>query len=553
MTSMTGGEALAKQLSAIGVRHVFGVPGVQLDWAVDGLAQLGGEIAFVVPRHEQAATYMADGYARTTGRVGVAMVVPGPGVLNAGAGLATAYACSSRVLFLAGQIPSPFIGRGLGMLHEIRDQSAVIDAVTKARLLCRSPDEIASSIRAAFDDLHTGTPRPVAVEVPPDVLSASTARSIEAWTRPPVPAPDESQVAAAARLLAGARFPVIVAGGGVLASGGTEELRLLAERLQAPVVMSENGNGALDARHSLALSALAGRALFPHADVVLGVGTRFIDGRGQSLVDGSKKRLILVNTERADLGKPRSPEVAIECEARTALAAIADALGGHTPRNDGTGSARKVREWCEAQIAPIEPQAGYIRTLREAIPDDGILVCDLTQVGYLANIAYPVRRPRTLITPGYQGTLGFGWATALGASVGNPDKAVVCVSGDGGFGWNLQELATAGKYNLPVVAVVFNDSAFGNVKRLQVDQFGRQLGVDLHNPDFVKLAQAFGLDGTRVSTPEALARTLRESIQARKPFVIEVKVSEMPSPWHLLRPTYAPPAPPPPNPLGEAA
>jgi acetolactate synthase-1/2/3 large subunit len=384
-------------------------------------------------------------------------------------------------------------------------------------------------------------------------LSASTGKSIEAWTPPPAPKPDEAQVAAAAKRLAGARFPVIVAGGGVLASGAAAEIRLLAERLQAPVVMSENGNGALDARHPLALSALAGRALLPHADVVLGVGTRFIDGRGQPLVDGSKKGLILVNTERADLGRPRSPEVGIECDARTALAAIVDALGRHGARVDRSTDARKLREWCDSQVASIEPQASWIRSLREAIPDDGILVCDLTQIGYLANIAYPVRVPRTLITPGYQGTLGFAWPTALGASVGNPDKAVVCVAGDGGFGWNLQELATAGKYDLPVVAVIFNDASFGNVKRLQVDQFGRQLGVDLHNPDFVKLAQAFGLDATRVSTPQALAHALRDALQARKPFLIEVKVSEMPSPWHLLRPTYAPPAPPPPNPLGEPA
>src|SRR3990172_8810167 len=176
--TLTGGQSLAQQLSRAGIGHVFGVPGVQLDWAVDGLASLAGAIGYIVPRHEQATAYMADGYARSTGHVGVCMVVPGPGVLNAGAGLATAYACCSRVLLVAGQIPSAMIGRGLGMLHEVRDQSRIIASVTKWNTLARDADGVAQAVREALNQLYMGTPRPVAVEIPPDVLSGRTARPV---------------------------------------------------------------------------------------------------------------------------------------------------------------------------------------------------------------------------------------------------------------------------------------------------------------------------------------------------------------------------------------
>lgn len=219
-------------------------------------------------------------------------------------------------------------------------------------------------------------------------------------------------------------------------------------------------------------------------------------------------------------------------------------------RASRSGEVERVREWCDLQIARIEPQLAWVRALRAAIPEDGILVSELTQVGYLAGIAYPVTSPRSFITPGYQGTLGYGWATALGAAIGNPTRPVVSIAGDGGFGWNLQELATARSHGLRAVAVVFNDSAFGNVKRMQLGQFGRTLGADLVNPDFVKLAQAFGLDAARVSTPEALCGALRDAIAAKRPALIEVPVAPMPSPWHLLRSHYTAYKPPP-NPLGE--
>ena len=548
-TMLTGGQALAQQLSRAGIRHVFGVPGVQLDWAVDGLASLAGAIEYIVPRHEQAAAYMADGYARTTGRVGVCMVVPGPGVLNAAAGIATAYACCSRVLLVAGQIHSGMMGRNLGMLHEVRDQSGIIANITKWQTLVRRPGDVPQAIRDALDQLHLGTPRPAAVEIPPDVLQASAEARVLSWTPPAPVAPEGGDIARAAKLFAAARFPVIIAGGGVLASGASGELQRLAEKLQAPVVMTENGIGALPARDPLALSALGGRAVLPHADAVLGVGTRFIDSRGLPLAGAVP--IVLINADASDLGAPREAMLKICCDARTGLAALDAGLASAPARPSRAGDVARVRDWCERQLAEFEPQLSWVRALRAAIPEDGILVNELTQVGYLANLAYPVESPRSLITPGYQGTLGYGWAAALGAAVGNPERAVVSISGDGGFGWNLQELATAARHRLRAVAVVFNDSALGNVKRLQLSQFGRTLGADLTNPDFVKLSLAFGVEATRVSTPEALAGALREAIAGRRPALIEVPVGEMPNPWHLLRAHYAVLKPSPPNPLGE--
>ena len=551
--TLTGGQALAQQMSRAGIRHVFGVPGVQLDWAVDGLASLDGAIQYVVPRHEQAAAYMADGYARSTGSVGACMVVPGPGVLNAAAGLATAYACCSRVLLIAGQIQSSLIGRNLGMLHEVRDQSRIIASITKWQTLAGRPEDIPQSVRDALDQLFLNTPRPAAIEIPPDVLKAEAECETCAWSAPPTERPESRDIVAAAKVLAGTRFPVIVAGGGVLAAGAFAELQRVAEKLQAPVVMTEEATGAIPTSHPLALTALGGRAVLPHADAVLGVGTRFVDSIGVPLASARRARIVLMNTDESDLAAPREAEIKLRCDARVGLAALGDELGSMPARAPLTSEVERVRTWCERQIAGIEPQLSWVRALRSAIPENGILVNELTQVGYVANIAYPVNTPRTFITPGYQGTLGYGWPTALGVAVGNPDRPVVSIAGDGGFGWGIQELATAKRYGLGAIAVVFNDSAFGNVKRMQRNLFGRVLGTDLANPDFMKLAAAFGVDAMRAVTPEVLVGGLREAIAGKRAALIEVPVGEMPSAWHLLRAHYKSKEPPPPNPLGEPA
>lgn len=532
---MTGGEALARQLVREGVSSIFGVPGVQLDHALDGLARHAERIRFYGTRHEQGAAYMADGFARTTGEVGALMVVPGPGVLNAGAGLATAYACSSRVLCIAGQIPSWAIGQRLGLLHEVPGQTALLRSLTKWSGMARTPGDVPAVVREAMRQVRTGRPRPVAVEIPPDVLEATGEVEPLAPADDGPSAPDPTAVERAAEALRRAERPVIYAGGGVNASGASAELAELAEHLQAPVVMSRGGRGALSDRHPLALSSVAGRKVLSDADLVLIVGSRFMTNAGRPVPTDARTTLVGLNADTADLTGPRNLDAAVRCDAGLGLSALRALLTGLPDRPSRQTEVDAARAWADEQVAAIEPQYSWLMALRAGIPDDGILVNELTQVGYLASVAFPVYQPGRYLAPGHQGTLGYGFPAALGAKVGNPDRPVVSITGDGGFGWCLAELATARKYGIGLVTVVFNDSAFGNVRRTQHDQFGgRIIGSELVNPDFVRLADSFGVRGVLARTPAELEGVLKEAQPATEPLLVEVPVGEMPSPWHLV-------------------
>jgi acetolactate synthase-1/2/3 large subunit len=550
----TGGQALIEQLRREGVEIVFGIPGVQLDWAVDALRDAAPGIRYIVPRHEQATSYMADGYARSTGKEGVCMVVPGPGVLNALSGLATSWACSARVLFIAGQIPSPTIGKGYGMLHEIPDQSGVLKSLTKWHALARSASEIPALVHEAFRQLRSGHPRPVALEIPPDVLQAQVETTTYFDAAPFSPAAANKDLAAeAARILAEANFPVIYAGGGVGASNAGSALQALAEKLQAPVVMTEGARGSVSLDHPLALSTLGSRCVLPHADVVLAVGTRFLDAIARPIHAAPECEFLYLNTDEAASAAPRQPGIAITADARLGLETILAALGPISPRNARTEDVAKVKTWEAQQMATIRPQADFVAVLRAHIAEDAALVSELTQVGYFSNIAYPVYRPGTLITPGFQGTLGYGFPTALGVAAGAPGKRTVSITGDGGFGWSLQELATAAKYDLNLSIVVFADGRFGNVQRIQRRTFGREFATEVQNPDFALLAQAFRIKFHETDSPQGLANALEAASRDSGPCLIAVRVGEMPSAWPLIHPFVPSPVTPPPNPLGEPA
>lgn len=545
----SGAEALVGQLEREGVRHVFGVPGVQLDHVLDALARAraaGGAIEYIAARHEQGAAHMAEAYARTTGRPGVCLVVPGPGVLNALPAVATGYACSSPMLCVAADIPSPLAGRGLGILHELPDQDGVLASVTKWSARAETPAGIPGLVHEAIRQSRSGRPRPVGLTIPTDVLTARA----ELDPVPAGPAPDRLRVSGAperdvlleiAAVLRTARRPLLYAGGGVLASRAGAVLTALAEELSAPVVMSRNAGGAVPAHHALAFPSLAARRLLPSADAVLVVGSRFLTPRGTALPTAPEAAVALVNADPADLGPPRRADFALCADARTALeelrAELPAAPEPRAGRESGwpPGELADVRAWCARTVESVEPQWSYVRALREAIPDDGFLVNELTQVGYLAAVGYPVHHPGTFLTPGYQGTLGYGYPSALGVKVGNPDRAVVSINGDGGFCWNMQELATARKYGIAVTAVVFNDNAYGNVRRIQADEFeSRFIGSDLASPDFVRLAESFSVPAVRAETPARLAGALKECLGEPGPSLIEVPVTEMPSVWPLL-------------------
>ena len=530
MPVMTGGEALAQSLYREGVRVVFGLPGVQIYHALDGLAKEPG-IRFITTRHEQATTYMADGYARAGGGIAAALVVPGPGLLNASAGIGTAYSASSPMLVVSGQINSELIGKDVGVLHEVRDQLSTVATITKWQAEVREAGEVPRAVHQAFLELRTGRPRPVVIEVPPDILAQETdIELLEPGVFPPPPG-NPAALEEAANALANAARPVIWAGGGVITSGASAALCELAELLQAPVIATGEGKGAISDAHYLSLGLARGptdplRELFRASDVVLAVGTRFATAQADP-----GQQVVQIDIDPEEIGRNHDRTLGVVADARLAmeqLCALLKQNGYQRPSRREEAAGIRAQRYDPAAIR--EPQASFVRALRAAMPDDGVLVAGMTQVGYYSRPHFSVYQPRTYLTSSYFGNLGYAYPTALGAKVACPDKAVVAVSGDGGFLFNSQELATAVLHDIGAIAVVFKDDAYGNVLRDQENRFdGRVVGARLHNPDFVKLAQAYGADGVRAHDAQELQRALAEAIDRDRPALIEVPVGPMPS------------------------
>jgi acetolactate synthase-1/2/3 large subunit len=480
---------------------------------------------------------MALGAALATGRPSAFAVVPGPGVLNTTAALATAYATSARVLCLSGEIPSKLIDKGYGMLHEIPDQIGILRHLTKWAERIDRPDDAARITAAGFHALVSGHPRPVALEVPPDVLSAPMPGDPADPTRTRSPssassdrALDHDAIRDAARLLAHARRPLIFVGGGALGVAG--DVRRIAERLQAPVVAYRMGRGVLDDRHPLSVTVPAGHRLWRDADVVLAIGTRLQMARMNWGTD-ENLRIVRVEIDPEAMDRITKPTVGLVGAAESILPALVEELervGG--ARDSRVDELRALKTGIARELAVLEPQLSYLQAIRAALPEDGILVDDLTQMSYVARLAYPVYAPRTFLSSGYQGTLGSGYATALGAQDARRDVPVVSIAGDGGFMYTVGELATAVRHSIPIVSIVFNDGAFGNVRRMQQEKHGnRVVATDLANPDFVRLAESFGIAGVRAEGPAALRTALERAIAAREPALIEVPVGVMPDPF----------------------
>lgn len=535
--TMTGGEALVASLMTEGVNQIFGLPGVQLDGAFDALHAKQQEIPVLHPRHEQAAAYMADGYARVTGRVGTCLVVPGPGLLNATAALSTAYACNSPVLCVTGQIQSDMIEFGRGLLHEIPNQMGMIRSVTKWAGRAMTPQEIPGLVREAFTQINSGRTRPAEIEIPPDVLFATGEVDLLPASDPePVIPGDPLMLEQAAELLASAKRPLIWAGGGINRANAGAELLALAERLQAPIVLTANGKGAVSDRHYLVQNILGGIELIKDADVVLAVGTRFVDPVISKWGLKPEHTVIQMDIDPEELSRNTKAKVNIRAHAKAGLAALGALLSeARIERPSAEVELNDMKQRLAEKALAVGLQGEMAMAIRRALPDDGIFVSEMTQVGYWANFALPMYQPRTFITAGYQGTLGYGFPTALGAKVGAPDKVVVSVNGDGGFGFCLNELSTMARHNIKAITVVFADDAYGNVRRIQNEQFGgRTIASDLLNPDFAKLAEVFGVAGRRAETPAALEQQISEAIKADEPTVIEVPMPVVPNPWTTL-------------------
>jgi acetolactate synthase-1/2/3 large subunit len=534
MPLMSGGDAVVRSILGHGIKAIYCLPGVQSDHLFNAMFDVGDALQVIHTRHEQGAAYMALGAALATGRPAVYSVVPGPGFLNTTAALATAYSTGARVLALVGQIPSRAIGKGHGLLHEIPDQIGILRTLTKWADRVGKPSEAPALVGRAFWELNTARARPAGLEVPPDVLAARTEVELTppmaSW---PEPALDEDAIVRAAALLAKAECPVIFVGGG--ANEAVAEVRALAERLTAPVVAYRRGKGVLDERHPLSHTLPGGHALWAKADVVLAVGTRMllpISGWG---ID-DKLKIIKLDIDADEIERLRKPEIGLVGDCARVLARLTEHLA-HVPamRPERLATSRAVKEKVAADLAVLAPQLGYLRAIRDVLPDNGVVIDELTQVGYSGRSAYEARAPRTYISSGYQGTLGWGVATALGAKHALGDVPVIAISGDGGFMFNVQELATAVRHRIPAIVIVFNDGAYGNVRNMQKSLHGnRVIGSDLANPDFVKLADSFGIAGHRVTGPEALRRALETSLAKNEPALIEVPCGDMPSPWQFI-------------------
>jgi acetolactate synthase-1/2/3 large subunit len=526
---MTGGEALVRSLYNEGVRVVFGLPGVQL-YGVMAALRNEPRIRFITTRHEQATTFMADGYARAGGGIGTALVVPGPGLLNAMSGISTAYSASSPVLVLAGQVPRDSIGKDIGLLHEVNDQLDCIAPVTKWRRRVLQVADVPAAVREAARQLRSGRPRPVEIEMPPETMEDEGLVELLPPAEIARAAAPASEIDRAAELLLAARAPLIYAGGGVHLSGAHDALAAVAEHLQAGVAQTAEGKGAVSDHHALSLGAAFWRdsplrAHIHEADVVLAVGSRL------ALVSFKPgTRLIQIDADEREIGRNHRDTLGLHGDARATLEALLERLRAAA----GPRPSRKAEhEALRARIAAdnvMEPNASILRSLRAGTPENAILVAGMTQIGYYSRPFWPVYEPRTYLTSSYSGNLGYAYPVALGAKVARPDRPVVSVSGDGGFLFNAQELSTAVRYGIGVVAVVFNDGSYGNVARDLDESWGGQYGAELANPDFTKLADAYGVSGARAKEPTEVGRLVREAIERDRPALIEVPVGRMDRP-----------------------
>jgi acetolactate synthase-1/2/3 large subunit len=534
MPRMTTAEATVDALLRHGIDTLFALPGVHNDHLFDAVHATAGRMRVLHPRNEQTSAYMALGAALATGRPQVYAAVPGPGILNTTAALLTAYGTGAPVLAIVGQVPSYAIDRGWGHLHELPDQLGLLRHMVKwaARIpsAAEAPGLVAEAVRAAL----SGRTRPVALEC-----------AIDTWGRPgqamPVdplppfrPEIDPDAVALAAKLLGGAERPIIVAGGGALDAG--PELLAVAEALQAPVVTYRRGRGVVPTTHPLAVPLPVGQRLWPRADAVLGVGTRLHFAQSVWGTDAGLK-IVRIDIDAEEIPRFRCPDAAVLADAAAGLRALLAALPAHNRARPPREDVAAAQAWFAERMARQEPQMGFLRALRAALPEDGVVVEDVTQVGFCGRLAFPVSAPRRYISPGYQDNLGWGYGAALGVQAALPGRAVVAICGDGGFMYQAAELATAIRHALPVVAVVFDDGAFGNVRRIQAEHFGNRLiACDLANPDFFHFARSFGANAFRATDEASLKITLDEALAARAPALVHVKVGEMPSPWDMLSP-----------------
>lgn len=535
---MTVAQALVRALADLGVRTVFGIPGIHNLDLYDALLETP-VVRHVLTRHEQGAGFMADGYARASGQLGVCFVTTGPGASNAVTPLAEAYASSVPVLLVASQVESALVGRGQGALHEYPDQLALLGSLAGFAARVDRPQAAVATLLDAVRRMGLGRPRPSYLEVPHDILAAEVpapdARPLRLLARP---GPDPRALDEAARRLGRARKPILYAGGGVVAAEGSAALRLLAERLRCPVVLSVMGRGALPADHPLYAGGFSAGGhvgdLIAEADLLLAVGTRFSRRSLRRIDFRVPDELIHIDLDPGEPGKHVPTTLAIVSDARVALEALAERIARPAPGwgddlpADLAGRAAAVR----ARLAASRggEALALLDAVRAELPRDALTVHDQSIICYWAEYFFPVYAPRTFLYPVGSGTLGYALPAAIGARLAQPGAPVVAFAGDGGFMFTCQELSVAVQERLTLPILLFNDARLGVIKRMQERRFKRHTEVDLVHPDFVRLAEAFGARGVRLKPGEDPGPALAAALAARGPTLIEIPVDLEP-PW----------------------
>jgi acetolactate synthase-1/2/3 large subunit len=545
---MTGGEVVHEVLVRAGVSHVFGVVSVHNLPIYDAIAR-GGTITPVAMRHEQAAVHAADGYARATGGLGVAIASTGPGAANCVPGLHEAGFASSPVLLITGQADTVNFGKGRGFVHEADNQAAMLATVCRRVETVRLRQQIAPALMRVIEDVLTGRPQPGSIEIPIDLQYAD--REVTAAEQAVLPAPelvqaDAAAVEAAAELLVGAVRPLIIAGGGVLRSGGAQcpagasaELRALAELLGAPVLVSANGRGCLPDDHPLCLGNLVYhpeiRALREQADVVLAVGTRLQVGSEARNYAALGGKLIHLDADAGVIHRVNPAELAVVADAAGGLAALTGALADRSDpavtdeRRAWSDRAAAARDSAQARLRELvgPDHFAIMEEIRTTAPHDTRLVRDSTVPAYLwANQMLPILQPRTSMHP-TAGAIGPGLPLAIGAAVATGQRTVL-IAGDGGFMLHVGELAVAAQYRLPVTICLFNDRGYGVLRRIEDARFGgRRFGVDLTTPDFPSLARSMGIAAHPVAGVDQFRTAFRAAAAADGPVLLDIDLNAL--------------------------
>jgi acetolactate synthase I/II/III large subunit len=534
MPYMSGAEALTSILVRDGVEVVFGIPGVQIMDAVDAIYR-DGNIRWISPRHEQTAAYMAYGYALSTSKVGVAMVLPGPGALNTAAAIGTAYSASAPVLLISGQIESQHLNFHRGVLHELDHQIDIFRPLTKYCAQASRAEDIPDYVCRALRELKTGRPRPAEIEIPYDLWAKNGEMTFSSTERlTPIP-PEPEDIKNIIDILSKAKYPVILTGRGAVKAKVSQEIIQLAEKLRAPVLATTEGQGMIPATHPFygGNFTLWMNPIFKQADAMLVIGSRLRASGNTRLNMGLEQRILQVDCDSGELGRNHRTDLGISADAKLTLDAVIAGLGNKTLSLWEEKQVANLRAGLRKKLEKAAPlQLSIVDTLHQTLGVDGIIVPDVTNIGYWCDIAYPVSRMYSYVDSSYFATLGFAFPTALGAKVANPDRQVVAVCGDGGFPYASGELATAVQEKINVITIIFSNNAYGTVRSIQRREFGgRYIGNTLHNPDYVKFAESFGAVGMRAESAADLGEKLREAMAADKPVIIEMPIPPLDTPW----------------------